>query len=290
MSENKWLTLNDGNKIPQIGLGVFKIGSNKETEEACLEAFKIGYRHIDTAHSYHNERGVGRAIKKSNLKREEIFITSKLWPTEYGKGITKKAIDEMLERLQLDYLDLILLHIPAGDYIEGWKELEIAKEEGKVKSIGLSNFEGEVLEDILKIAKIKPALIQVQCHPYYNRHEFKQLLKKDNILLEAWFPIGHGDQNLINEPIFGKLSRKYNKSNVQVILRWHLQENNIFLPKSSNPKHILENLQIFDFELTKEEMDEINKFEQHEIGRPKNEEKKGKKQEIPPVKMIDFTD
>ena len=124
MSENKWLLLNDGNKIPQIGLGVFKIGSNKETEEACLEAFKIGYRHIDTAHSYHNERGVGRAIKKCNLKREEIFITSKLWPTEYGKDITLKAIDEMLERLQLDYLDLILLHIPAADYVEAWKDLE----------------------------------------------------------------------------------------------------------------------------------------------------------------------
>ena len=196
----------------------------------------------------------------------------------------------MLERLQLDYLDLILLHIPAADYVEAWKDLEKAKEAGKVKSIGLSNFEGEVLEDILKIAKIKPAVIQVQCHPYYNRHDFKEILKKDNILLEAWFPIGHGDQNLINEPIFGKLSKKYNKTNVQVILRWHLQENNIFIPKSSNPKHILENFQIFDFQLSQEEMDEINKFEQHEIGRPKDNPNRDKKQGIPPVKMIDFTD
>ena len=288
MSEkNNWITLNDGNKIPQIGIGVFKIESNQKTEEACLEALKIGYRHIDTAHSYHNERGVGRAIKKCNLKREEIFVTSKLWPTEYGKDITLKAIDEMLERLQLDYLDLILLHIPASDYVEAWKELEKAKELGKVKSIGLSNFEGEVLEDILKVAKIKPAVIQVKCNPYFNQHEFKKKIAKDNILLEAWFPIGHGDPKLLNDPLFEKLGKKYNKSNVQVILRWHLQENNIFIPKSSNPAHIMDNFNIFDFQLTKEEMDEISKLKQEE---PRNKERRGKKEEIPPVKIIDFTD
>lgn len=287
MNENKWLSLNDGNKIPQMGFGVFKIESNKETEKACLEAIKIGYRHIDTAHSYHNERGVGRAIKNCNLKREELFITSKLWPTEYGKEITLKAINDMLERLQLEYLDLILLHIPAGDYIEAWKELEIAKEQGKTKSIGLSNFEGEVLEDILKIAKIKPAVIQVKCNPYFNQHEFKKLLEKEIILLEAWFPIGHGDPTLLNDPVFSKMAKKYNKTNVQIILRWHLQENNIFIPKSSNPKHILENYQIFDFQLTQEEMDEINKLKQQE---PRNKENRGKKEGIPPVKMIDFTD
>ena len=282
--------LNDGNKIPQMGFGVFKIGSNKETEETCLEAFKVGYRHIDTAHSYHNLRGVGWAIKKSNLKREEIFIISKLWPTEYGKDTTLKAIDEMLKRLQIRLFRFNFIAYSSSRLYWSMERIRKCKRSRKVKSIGLSNFEGEVLEDILKIAKIKPAIIQVQCHPYYNRHDFKELLKKDNILLEAWFPIGHGDQKLINEPIFGKLSQKYNKPNVQIILRWHLQENNVFIPKSSNPNHILEYFKIFDFQLSQEEIDEINKFEQHEIGGHKNKKNRGKKQEIPPVKMIDFTD
>ena len=259
--EQTYITLNDGNKIPQFGLGVFQISGDEKTKEACLEAFKLGYRHVDTAHAYQNERGVGQAVKESGIPREEIWITSKLWPSEYGEGKTAKAIDKMLERLQTDYIDLLLLHQQFGDYLGAWKDMEKAVAEGKVKSIGLSNFESERLEEVLAAATIHPSVLQVECHPYYQQNDLKKRIAPYNTVIESWYPLGHGDAALIEEPVFTKLAEKYGKTNAQIILRWHIQEGIIVFPKSSNPVHIKENIDIFDFELTEEEMNEIRQLD-----------------------------
>ena len=249
-----YLELNSKYKIPQYGFGVYEIKGDEATEKACLSAFEIGIRHIDTAHAYENERGVGSAIKKSGIPREQLFITSKLWVSDYGEGITSKAIDKMLERLGLQYLDLLLLHQQVGDYVAAYKEMEKAVEAGKVRSIGLSNFD-ENLDEILN-----PAVLQVECHPYWDQEDLKKRVEKYGTIIESWYPIGHGDKGLINNEVFTKIGQKYNKTNVQVILRWHIQKGNVVFPKSTNPKHIKENSEIFDFTLTKEEMDEINKM------------------------------
>ena len=259
--EQTYITLNDGNKIPQFGLGVFQISGDEKTKEACLEAFKLGYRHVDTAHAYQNERGVGQAVKESGIPREEIWITSKLWPSEYGEGKTAKAIDKMLERLQTDHIDLLLLHQQFGDYLGAWKDMEKAVAESKVKSIGLSNFESERLEEVLAAATIHPSVLQVECHPYYQQNDLKKRIAPYNTVIDSWYPLGHGDAALIEEPVFTKLSEKYGKSNAQIILRWHIQEGIIVFPKSSNPVHIKENIDIFDFELTEEEMNEIRQLD-----------------------------
>lgn len=184
MKNQPYLTLNSKYKIPQYGLGVYQIEGDEATEKACLAAFDIGIRHIDTAHAYQNERGVGAAIKKSKIPREELFITSKLWVTDYGKGITLKAIDKMLDRLGLKYLDLLLLHQQVGDYKDAYKEMERAVELGKVRSIGISNFD-ERLDDMLNHCTIKPAVIQVECHPYWNQDDLRKKLKNMELLLRA---------------------------------------------------------------------------------------------------------
>ena len=252
----EYLMLNNGAKMPQFGLGVYLVPEGKETLDVCLNAFKLGVRHIDTAHAYQNERGVGEALKQSGLKREEVWITSKLWPTEYGEGKSLKGIDKMLERLRTDYIDLLLLHQQVGDYVGAWKDMERAVEAGKVRAIGISNFQ-ENLEDFLKHATIKPAAIQVECHPYFPQHDLKKRMAEYGTVLESWYPLGHGDKNLISEPVFTKLAQKYGKTNVQIILRWHIQEGNVVFPKTTNPEHLKDNLDIFDFELTTEEMSEI---------------------------------
>ena len=259
------LTLNNKNTIPQMGFGVFLISSNDEAEKCCLEAFKLGYRHIDTAHIYGNEKGVGKAIKKSGLKREEIFLTSKIWHNECGEGITLKAIDRMLKRLDVDYLDLLLIHWPVGDYCGAWKDMEKAVNAGKVKSIGLSNFKGKYLEDILKIAKILPVVDQVECHPYAPCDDLRKELDKINCYIEAWSPIGRGNKDLLNEEVLINLAKKYNKTVPQIILRWHIEKGNIIFPKSSNPLHIKENWDIFNFKLTKEEVEKINELKKKPI-------------------------
>ena len=254
-----YLQLNSKYKIPQYGFGVYQIQGDEATEKACLSAFEIGIRHIDTAHAYENERGVGSAIRKSGIPRGELFITSKLWVSDYGEGITSKAIDKMLERLGLQYIDLLLLHQQVGDYLAAYKEMEKAVEAGKVRSIGLSNFD-ENLDDVLNNCKIKPAVIQVECHPYWNQEDLKKRVEKYGTIIESWYPIGHGDKGLIGDEIFTKLGQKYKKTNVQIILRWHIQRGNVVFPKSINPNHIKENSEIFDFSLTNEEMAEINKL------------------------------
>ena len=256
------LKMNNGLMIPQIGFGVFLIKDLAEAEKACLEAFKVGYRHIDTAHRYDNERGVGAAIKKSGIPRKDLFITSKLSPTEFGEKVSYEAINAMLKRLDTEYIDLLLLHHPFNDYVGAWKDMEKAVKAGKVKSIGLSNFEGKHWKDIMDICTIKPAVLQLEGHPYWNQHELKKRNELTGTLMQAWFPIGHGDKKLFEEPIFVELGKKYNKTPAQIILRWHIQEGNIPLPKSSNPEHMKENFNIFDFKLSDEEMEKINKLPQ----------------------------
>ena len=256
-----YIKLNDGNKIPQFGLGVYQVPEGEATVNAVKTALEMGVRHIDTAHAYQNERSVGKAVKESGIPREEIWITTKLWPSEYGEGKTSHAIDKMLKRLDTDYIDLLLLHQQFGDYIGAYKDMQKAVKDGRVKSIGLSNFESERLEEVLAMAEIPPSVLQVECHPYYQQNELKKRVEKYGTVIESWYPIGHGDKNLINEPLFTKLGQKYGKTNVQIILRWHIQEGTIVFPRSTNPVHIKENFEIFDFELTQDEMNEIRKLD-----------------------------
>ena len=259
--EQTYIALNDGNKIPQFGLGVYQVPEGEATINSVKTAFEMGVRHIDTAHAYQNERSVGKAVKESGIPRNEIWITTKLWPSEYGEGKTSQAIDKMLKRLDTDYIDLLLLHQQFGDYIGAYKDMQKAVKDGRVKSIGLSNFESERLEEVLAMAEIPPSVLQVECHLYYQQNELKKRVEKYGTVIESWYPIGHGDKNLINEPLFTKLGQKYGKTNVQIILRWHIQEGTIVFPRSTNPVHIKENFEIFDFELTQDEMNEIRKLD-----------------------------
>lgn len=253
----KTIKLNDGNLIPQFGTGVFQVPDGKETLDVVKNALNLGIRHIDTAHAYQNERSVGKAVKESGIVRKEIWITTKLWPSEYGEGVTSQAIDKMLKRLDMDYVDLLLLHQQFGDYLGAWKDMEKAVKDGCVKSIGLSNFESHRLEEVLEQATIYPSVLQVECHPYYQQKELKKRIAKYGTVIESWYPIGHGDKGLIQEPLFTRLAKKYHKTNVQIILRWHIQEGTIVFPRTMNPVHMKENFDIFDFELTAEEMNEI---------------------------------
>ncbi len=267
------LEMNNKLKIPQLGFGVFLIKDNDEAEKCCLEAFKLGYRHIDTAHLYGNEKGVGEAIRKSGIPREQIFLTSKIWQNECGEGVTENAINRMLKRFNLPYIDLLLIHWPVGDYCGAWKDMEKAVEAGKIKSIGLSNFKKKNLDDILKIAKIMPVVDQVECHPYDPCDDLRVELDKIHCYIEAWSPIGRGNQELLKEEIFVELGKKYNKTVPQIILRWHIEKGNIIFPKSSNPVHIKENIEIFDFKLTKEEIEKIDRLKRQPIFTAKWEEK-----------------
>ena len=255
--DQTYITLNNGTKIPQFGMGVFMVPAGDATKTACLEALKLGYRHIDTAHAYQNERSVGEAVRESGIPREEIRVTSKLWPSEYGEGKTMEGIDKMLARLDIGYIDLLLLHQQVGDYMGAWKDMEKAVAQGKVRAIGLSNFESDRLEEVIAAAKIKPAVLQVELHPYFQQKALKERVAACGTVLEAWYPLGHGDAGLLNEPVFTRLARKYGKTNAQIILRWHIQEGTIIFPKSTNPQHIRDNFNIFDFELTGDEMEQI---------------------------------
>lgn len=258
MAKQTTVKLSNGAKIPQFGLGVYMINGDDATEKAVSQALKLGYRHIDTAHAYQNERGVGRAVKNSGIDRDQIWITSKLWPSDYGLDKTPAAIDKMLDRLQTDHLDLLLLHQQFGDYLGAWQAMEKALDEGKVRSIGLSNFDGDRLDNLLNHANVKPQVMQVELHPYYQQNDLKAKMAQYGTKFESWYPLGHGDSTLINEPVFTKLAQKYGKSNVQIILRWHIQKGNIVFPKTTNLQHMKDNIDIFDFELTDDEVKEID--------------------------------
>lgn len=251
------MELNNGIEMPQIGIGTFMI-SPADAEESVCNALVLGYRLIDTANAYVNERAVGRGIKKSGIPREKIFLSTKLWVSEYENP---NAIEETMERLGVNYIDLLFLHQPAGNYMAGYKQIEKAYKEGKVKAIGLSNFDSNTLNEILEKCEIKPQVYQGERHPYYTGKNKKDLLKKENIKVMSWYPLGHGDSNLINENLFHELGQKYCKSPAQIILRWHIQKGFIVIPGSRNIEHIKDNLNIFDFELTDEEMQKIARLD-----------------------------
>jgi diketogulonate reductase-like aldo/keto reductase len=249
------LKLNNGIAMPQFGLGTFT-ATNEACKEACLVALKNGYRHIDTAHAYRNESGVGAAVKESGIPREEIWITSKLWPSEYGEGTTMEAIDKMLARLNTPYIDLLYVHQPVGDFVGAWKDMEKAVEVGKVRALGISNFDDsdEVFHAIVDNMKIKPAVMQIECHPYAQRLNVREKVKPYEIAIECWFPLGHGNKELLSDPVIGKIAETHNKTIAQIILRWHIQEGFSVIPGATNPDYIKENISIFDFELSDEEM------------------------------------
>lgn len=257
----QYFTMNNGLTIPAIGYGVFQM-SGDEVREHLPEAITAGNRHIDTANAYFNEVAVGEAIKASGVNREDLFVTTKLFPQSYPYDQCSKDIDASLERLGLDYVDLMLFHQPYGDYVSGWKAMEEAVKAGKVKSIGLSNFPMRKIQEILDVADITPAVLQVEINPYWNQHELKKQLEGTGITFEGWYPLGHGDRKLLEEPVLTKLAAKYGKTTAQIILRWHLQEGNITIPKSLNPQHMRDNLDIFDFTLTDGDMDDINNLPQ----------------------------
>ena len=254
------IILNNKLECPAVGLGTFML-SPAEAENSVREALKMGYRLVDTANAYVNERAVGRGMRDSGVSRGEIFLSTKLWPSEYEND---NAVDETLERLGVDYVDLLYIHQPAGNWLAGYRQLEKAYREGKAKAIGISNFEGKYIEELQTKWEVVPQFVQVEAHPYFTQKELRKTLDKYHIRLMSWYPLGHGDQSLINEPVFAKLGKKYGKTPAQVILRWHTQMGFVVIPGSKNVDHIRDNLDIFDFKLTNDEMVEIAKLDKGE--------------------------
>lgn len=254
----EYLKLNNDVEMPIEGLGTFLM-TPAEAEAAATAALAAGYEHIDTANAYMNERAVGRAIAKSGIARDKIFVSTKLWPSVYDAGMP--AVDATLQRLGLDYVDMLILHQPVGDYLAAWRTMEEAYRAGKVRALGLSNFPQDKIAEVIEVADIKPQLVTVECHPYHAQSDLRAYLAPYGTVIEAWYPLGHGDKGLLEEPIFVALAEKYGKTPAQVILRWHVQMGASIIPGSKNPAHIADNVNIFDFSLTEDEMAEIAKLD-----------------------------
>lgn len=256
-----YVMLNNGLWMPRFGIGTFNVPDDSVAEDAVAYALKCGYRHIDTAHAYRVERGVGRAIKESGIPREEIWLTSKLCPTEYGEGKTMEAIDRMLERLQTDHIDLLYVHQPMGDYRGAWRDMEKAVKQGKVRSLGISNFDASdsLFNDIMEFAEIKPAVMQIELHPYAQRKYWQDMVRKNNIQMECWFPLG-GEMSkgaLFKDPVIQAIAKAHGKTPAQIIIRWHIQEGFSVIPGATRHDYIKENISVFDFSLTDEEMEQM---------------------------------
>ncbi len=252
--------LNNHLECPVIGIGTYML-SPADAENSVREALNMGYSLVDTANAYVNERAVGRGIKASGVKRENVFLSTKLWPSEYENP---NAVNETLERLGVDYVDLLFIHQPAGNWLAGYRQLEKAYREGKARAIGISNFEGKYIAELETKWEIAPQFIQVEAHPYFTQTELRKTLDKYGIRLMSWYPLGHGDPSLLHEPIFAELGKKYGKTPAQVILRWHTQMGFVVIPGSKNAEHIRDNLNILDFTLTGEEMAQIAKLDKNE--------------------------
>ena len=250
----EYITLRDGNTIPAVGFGVFLIPNDGSTYDAVTKALHLGYRHIDTAAAYFNEDEVGRAVRDSGIPRDEIFVTSKLWLQDYGYDAACKGIDASLKKLGLDYVDLYLIHQPYGDVPGAWKAMEDAQKAGKIKSIGVSNMTPNIWNHFVPQFDTMPAVNQVECHPFFQQKQLREVLGAHSVTLEAYFPLGHGDEALLTHPLVTALAHKYNKTAGQIILRFEVQEGFVVLPKSTNPQHMADNIAIFDFSLTDEDM------------------------------------
>ena len=255
------IKLNDGNEIPVIGFGTFQIPNDGSTYRAVSDALKVGYRHIDTAVAYFNEAEVGRAIKDSGIPRDQIWVTSKLWLQDFGFEAATKAIETSLTKLGLDYMDLYLIHQPYGDVPGAWRAMEAAKQAGKIRSIGVSNMTPKIWQSFVPQFATKPSVNQVEFNPYFQQRPLQELLAADEVKLEAWAPLGQGNQALLNEPVITKLAEKYGKDAGQIILRFENQSGIIVFSKSVHPARIKSNLEIFDFELTAAEMTAIEQLD-----------------------------
>ncbi|OXM85975.1 aldo/keto reductase [Paenibacillus rigui] len=257
---NKVIEAVNGVKIPQLGFGVYKIKKGEEFERAIREAIRVGYRHFDTAKIYGNEEALGRELQKSGNPREQFFITSKVWTTDLGYEATKRAFEQTCKKLNVTYLDMYLIHFAGPRYLEAWRALEELYSEGKIKVIGVANFEIQHLENVMKHSKIPPMVNQIETHPEFPQNELHDYLARHQILHEAWGPLGQGNKALLGRPELTEIALHHEKSAAQVILRWHLQRGIIVIPKSSNPQRIKENSEIFDFELTEKEMETIDRL------------------------------
>ena len=257
----EYVTLSNGIQAPVLGIGTFMI-SPEDTVNSVYSAIKMGYRLIDTANAYMNEESVGKAVQRAIdekiVTREDLFISTKLWPTLYEND---SAIENTLNRLNMDYVDLLFIHQPAGNYMAGYRLLEKAYREGKAKSLGISNFYGDKLDNLLNESEIKPHVMQLEAHPYCTEKDVRDRVAEYGTVLMGWYPLGHGDPGLVKEEVFSKLADKYRKSNAQIVLRWATQMRFITIPGSKNPDHIRDNGDIFDFSLTDDEMAEIARLD-----------------------------
>lgn len=255
------VTLNNGVDIPALGFGVWQMDDLKECENAVIKAIQTGYRMIDTAAIYQNETAVGAAVKNSGVDRDELFITSKVWVQDHGYEKAKKAFQRTLDRLQMDYLDMYLIHWPYGDFLGTWKALEELYQEGKIKAIGVCNFTVEKLEELKANSAVLPVINQIELHPVFQQKELQVYDRENNIITQPWSPLGNGNADLLSNPDLKAIAEKYGKTVAQVILRWHLQEGFVVIPKSVTPSRIEENFNVFDFELTEDEMNVVRSLD-----------------------------
>lgn len=248
--------------MPYFGLGVYKVEEGNEVIDSVKTALEVGYRAIDTAALYENEEGVGKAIKESGIPREEIFVTTKVWNTDHGYEKTLKAFDKSISKLGLDYVDLYLIHWPGKDtFIDTWRALEKLYRDGRVRAIGVSNFKPHHLQTLMEHSEEKPVINQVELHPYFQQKELREFCKQHDIVVEAWSPLGRGQ--VLDDPVLAEIGKKYGKTPAQVTLRWHLQNDIVIIPKSVTPSRIKENADIFDFELTAEDMEQIDQLDKN---------------------------